>query len=261
MKQKPQELGRLRPRKYLHEAARDAIKEYIVANSMTGGDPLPSEGELAEEFGVSRNSVREAVKALETLGILEIRAGTGLFVKEFTFDTVLSHLAYGIMFNTQPLVEIFEARAYLEIGMAPRVVAKVSARQLADLETCLVSMRRDADGGKYSRDEDERFHRLLFQEIENDVVLGILDTFWKVLNVSIQNASVEPDPIDPVSAYKSHEKIIEALRNRDGEALRQATLEHYSGLLRRLGGDPTAWLDTYSFQARDDAAQPPGESA
>jgi DNA-binding FadR family transcriptional regulator len=246
------ELTPLRPKKYLHEAARDAIKEFIVGNSLRGGDPLPSEGELAEELGVSRNSVREAVKSLETLGILEIRAGTGLFVKDFTFDTVLSHLAYGLMFDVQPLIELFETRAYLEIGMAPRTVANVSPGQLAELEECLEAMRAAAEDGKYSRDEDERFHKLLFKEIGNEVVRGILDTFWKMLNVSIKNAAVPPDPINPMFAYLSHKAIYDELKRGDGEGLRRATLEHFSGLLQRLGGDRDAWLNTYSFKLADD---------
>lgn len=253
-----QELTPLRPKKYLHEAARDAIKEFIVTNSLTGGDPLPSEGELAEELGVSRNSVREAVKALETLGILEIRAGTGLFVKDFTFDTVLSHLAYGMMFDVQSLIEIFETRAYLEMGMAPRTVAHASARQFAELDENLETMRLAAEQGKYSRDQDEKFHRLLYKDIGNEVVRGVLDTFWKMLNVSISNAAVPPDPIDPMFSYLAHKAMADALKSGDPEKLRLTTLEHFSGLLQRLGGDREAWLTTYTFRLTSDRAATPG---
>jgi DNA-binding FadR family transcriptional regulator len=255
-----QELTPLRPRKYLHEAARDTIKEYIVTNGLCGGDPLPSEGELAEELGVSRNSVREAVKALETLGIIEIRAGTGLFVKDFTFDTVLSHLAYGLTFDVRPLIEIFETRAYLEIGMAPRTVANVSPGRLAELDDCLENMRTAAEQGKYSRDEDERFHSLLFKEIGNEVVRGILNTFWKMLNIAISNTAVPPDPVDPMFSYLSHKAMADELRRGDGEGLRKATLEHFSGILQRLGGDREAWLNTYSFQLAGDRTAAPGQA-
>src|SRR5215471_3539788 len=69
----------------LHQI-QEEIKGYVIRNNLRPGDPLPSEGDLARQLGIGRNSVREAVKSLEVLGILEARAGSGLFVKSFSFD-------------------------------------------------------------------------------------------------------------------------------------------------------------------------------
>src|SRR5260221_10589345 len=81
----------------LYEAAQTEIKEYIITHRLKSGDPLPTEMKLAEHLGVSRNSVREAVKALEAVGVLESRAGAGLFVSDFSFDPLLRNMAYGLM--------------------------------------------------------------------------------------------------------------------------------------------------------------------
>ena len=73
----------------LSEAIRDYIKDYIIENKLKAGDSLPPETQLVETLGVGRSSVREAVKALQSLGIVEIRRGNGLYVRETNFDAML----------------------------------------------------------------------------------------------------------------------------------------------------------------------------
>ena len=196
------------------------------------------------------------MKALETLGIIEVRAGLGLYVKDFSFSTVLGHLAYGLMFNSRPLVEILEARTYLEIGVAHRVVASATPAQLRELEASLGAMSDAAREGRYSRKEDEHFHDVLFQEVKNDIVHSLLEMFWEVLNVSVQHAGVRPDPIDPMKAYLSHELIVAELKRGDADGFSKAVLDHYAGLLHRLGGSTAEWLDANRFLAETSTDRP-----
>jgi len=80
----------------LHVSVQESLKSYIDDNALAPGAPLPPENDLAQQLGVSRNSVREAIKALESLGILETRRGIGVFVKAFSFEPLLANLAYGL---------------------------------------------------------------------------------------------------------------------------------------------------------------------
>src|SRR5258706_15386912 len=95
VKTTPAEFNFVRPKRYLYQAAQEAIKNYIIENDLQPGDPLPPEIELTRIFKVSRTSVREAVKSLESLGMIEARSGSGLFVKSFSFEALLDHFAYG----------------------------------------------------------------------------------------------------------------------------------------------------------------------
>ena len=83
----------------LNELIRDYVKQYILDQGLCAGDPLPSEIQLAQELGVGRSSVREAIKALQSLGIVEVRHGEGLYVRPYTFDPILETLSFGMRFD------------------------------------------------------------------------------------------------------------------------------------------------------------------
>jgi len=91
----------------------DKIKKYITDKRLNPGDLLPPEGLLAENLGVSRGSVREAVKSLESLGIVESRRGDGVRVREFNFDSVFDFLSYGLVFQPSRAAEIQIGRAHV----------------------------------------------------------------------------------------------------------------------------------------------------
>ena len=89
------ELKRLKTRD-LQDQIEDQIKRYITNRGLKSGDPLPTEKELAEGLGTSRTAVRETLKAMESLGILEVRPGIGRFIREFNFEAILKNLTYSL---------------------------------------------------------------------------------------------------------------------------------------------------------------------
>ena len=82
----------------LNQAVQERVKDYITDNHLEPGDPLPAEAQLAADLGVSRGSVREAIKSLESLGIVEVRHGSGIYVRRFNFDSIFNLLSYGVIF-------------------------------------------------------------------------------------------------------------------------------------------------------------------
>src|ERR671912_516559 len=101
----------------LHVTVQESLRGYIEDNQLKAGDALPPEGYLAQQLGVSRNSMREAIKALESVGILETRRGIGVFVKAFSFDPLLEHLAYGLRGSLREVGELVEIRRVLEVAL------------------------------------------------------------------------------------------------------------------------------------------------
>ena len=90
----------------LHHSVQQAIRQYIIDNELRAGDPLPSENQLSQQLDVSRNLVREAVRGLEAVGVVDIRRGSGLYVNEFSFEPLLDNLQYVLTIQQQILIQI-----------------------------------------------------------------------------------------------------------------------------------------------------------
>jgi DNA-binding FadR family transcriptional regulator len=220
-------------RQPLHQAVQEEIKAYIIRHSLGPGDPLPPETELAQQLGVGRNSIREAVKSLEAVGILEARPGSGLFVRGFSFAAILSNLPYGMAFRVRELTDLLEVRAYLEHATVERVLKSVTPGQLAKLRDLLEQMRQDAVRGAYSADDDRLFHQALYENIDNRLLVEIMDIFWVVLQ-QVQQHNPLPAPFDPIDTYRRHATIVEAIESNDVHAMWAAFHRQYIGIEARL---------------------------
>jgi DNA-binding FadR family transcriptional regulator len=219
----------------LYQQLQELICSYIAENSLKPGDPLPAEGELAEQFGVSRNSVREAVKSLQVLGVLVSRPGSGLFVRKFSFGPIVDSLPYAILDDCRHLADLLEVRRTLEVGMAERVIAARTDAQVERLSEIIaqwraeLSERRDA----YPAELDRSFHEILAERLENSLVSELLDMFWQVFyRASSRQELVAPR--DPAASFACHIPILEAVRRGDSQALQKSLTAHYRGIDRRV---------------------------
>ncbi len=216
----------------LHRDVQEAIRSYIIANALKPGDALPPETALARQLGVSRNSVREAVRSLAALGIVEVRPGSGLFVREFSFDSVVDNLAYDAVFNLEEFIHLLDVRRYIELGMVERVIAAAEPSQMATLRRILVDWRQAAERGAYSAAEDRSFHRTLYGNLDNPLLARIVDAFWVVYSLALERVPVAGER-DPIETYRRHERIAAALLRGDAAAMREAIMEHYAAAERR----------------------------
>lgn len=216
----------------LHRQVQDAIKTHIRDNAIQPGDPLPPETELARQLGVSRNSVREAVKALESMGILESRRGSGLFVRAFSFEPLLANLPYGLMGSVRDIEELFEIRRILELAKIEEVIDRVTDEQLTAFDAVLEDMHAKAVRGEPFPDEDRDFHRLLLQNLDNRMLNRLIDVFWVALRNAARSLGMT-DP-DPLRNYRNHEAIVEALKAGDVREAQMSLDVHYDGIRDRL---------------------------
>lgn len=216
----------------LHQSVVNAIKTYISENDFQSGDPFLSETELAKRLGVSRNSVREAVKALESLGILETRRGIGVFIKDFSLDPILDNLPFALMKDLKELSDLLEIRQVLETGMIAKVIPTITEITLVELNDVLNRMRLRAEKDEPFREEDREFHKILFQNADNDTLLKLLDMFWLLFSRTSQYANLTDQY--PLQTYQDHVAIVDAVVKEDGEAARLALEKHYAGVSGRI---------------------------
>ena len=216
-------------KRWVYQEIQEKIKDYILEHSLTPGNILPTETELANQLGYSRNSVREAVKSLEALGILEARRGAGLILRPFTFDRIFDNLEFGMMFGMKSVIDVIEFRLYLEFGMAEVIAHDVTADQLNNLAGILKKMHKSAQKGIWRlEEEDHAFHLALWDNLENELMLKILDIFWKTYHHVQLNKTLPAMP-DPMNNYSRHENIVRALEKQDVRGLKKSILRHYIG--------------------------------
>jgi DNA-binding FadR family transcriptional regulator len=211
----------------LYKAVRDYIKQYIVDNDLMPGDPLPPEGQLVEDLGVGRSSVREAVKSLQSLGIIEVRHGNGLFVRELNFDSMLETFLFGMQFNPRTMAELLQIRIWLEAAVIGDVVGQIQEEDLDKLETILNAWQERIQTGQEYADLDESFHQIVYGVIGNQTLMNLFSVFWMVFG-SLEN-EVTHDP-DPKEVLNSHHLILEAIKAHDPSQTRQRLIQHFDSI-------------------------------
>src|SRR5262244_2987720 len=113
------------------------IKSMITEGRLKSGDQLPPERDLAEKFLVSRTSVREALRALESRGLIEIRAGEGAFIRDISVETLIEPLALVILPHREAVGELFEARRLLEPAISALAARRATREELTEMERIL----------------------------------------------------------------------------------------------------------------------------
>lgn len=203
------------------------IAALIQSGQFTAGQRLPPERDLAKEFGVSRNVVREAMVALEIAGLIEVRIGAGTFVQ--------SGPERGFAFNAMGQgdvgpgpFELLGARRVIEGEIAFIAARSASAEQLAAVRECQVRMERDPIPYRISRNWDRIFHSRIAAATGNTVFVSLVDTMWNaMLDPMFETLSQHMRlPEHHRMTLDDHEAILTALERHDGARARKAMRAH-----------------------------------
>lgn len=216
----------------LYRTVQDRIKRYIVEHELVGGDALPPETHLARDLGTSRPVVREAVKGLESLGILEVRQGRGLYVRPFSLDPILNNLAYSLLFDRSSVADVLEVRELLEAGLLQRAINALTPTQVRELHSLLDRMREKQQRGESFTEEDRLFHSTIAGATGNGLIVKLLDVFWVVFNRLRDSGVVVTDA--PEQTWRNHVRILQAIEVGDAAAAQEAMIRHFDDLEARI---------------------------
>jgi DNA-binding FadR family transcriptional regulator len=208
-----------------------AIRQYIIDNELRAGDPLPSENQLSQQLGVSRNLVRESVRGLEALGVVDIRRGSGLYVNQFSFEPLIDNLQYGLLFDLRELLEMVEIRHVLETSLIGKAMAKMSTVDIRRLEDILSLMDQARKDDLAYIEADRQFHQALLASLDNKTLLKVLDAFWLTFNKASEIQEIAHS--DPDETYEVHSQIVNAVASGDAERARKALDQHYAAVESR----------------------------
>lgn len=216
-----------------YQLATTEVKRYIEEHELKGGDPLPSEAVLCQELGMSRASLREGLKALESLGIIRTRHGEGVFVAHFSFDPILHNLPYSIAAQGSSLRELLEVRCALEVGMIAQVVACISPADIEELHDLAGQMLERSEQRQSFAELDRAFHATLFRCLGNAFLLSLVDLFWQVFNRLADRLPV-PDAQAQRATAQDHLAVALMVQAGDVQALERAHRHHFQEISRRL---------------------------
>ena len=216
----------------MHEELQERLKEYILANKLQAGDPLPTEAQLADQLGVSRAAVREGLRSLESLGLIYSRRGEGRYVRGFNLDPILENLHYSLLFDTEDAREMIEIRERLETGFIGDAIAAMDSTTLEELRALVFEMRQRALAGEYFLDKDLEFHATIYRPVNNHVLSKLLDVFHAIYrNLRDRSLLVTRDPLVEV---ENHESILGAIEARNVDHARQLVEHHFVGIKQRI---------------------------
>lgn len=210
--------------------AQEEIKRLILERGLPAGAPMPTEMELMGELGISRGSLREALKSLQARGIIEVRHGSGMFVGHRSMESLLDGLIFHGQLEHQrddltTASELVDVRDILESSLVQQVAATASEDLVVELELIVQQMEDAASRGELFQEADRQFHEKLYSRLGNRLVIQLLRTFWEVLEaVRPQLAS---GISDPATDAQHHRAILESVRRHDQERARQAMVEHF----------------------------------
>jgi DNA-binding FadR family transcriptional regulator len=206
------------------EEVADRIRVLMLDGTFPPGQPLPSERNLAERFGVSRGSIRDALRTLETIGLLETRHGQGTFPHELSVDRLVAPLASVMAYRVDLQDELLDVRRMFEPAVARVAALRATEEDLADLQRILEAQRQKLKSGQSAIAEDTAFHAILARSTRNRVVMSIMATLNDLLVDSRTQSLLQKGR--PARSIDGHEAVVTALRRRDAEGASQAMYNH-----------------------------------
>lgn len=218
-------------------SVRSKIEHYILTAGLRPGDPMPTELELCSILGVGRSSVREAMRTLIALDIIEVKHGTGTFVGHLTLNPLVHSMAFRSIIAPDDafgaLRSIIEVRRSLDLGQSEIVVAKLKGKTSPELRRLVNKMVACGDQGIDFSEYDRAFHRTLLDQTSNEFMRDLVDAFWEINSILVKRMEI-PTPDDVADTIYAHRLMLDAAEAGDLSAYREAVDTHYQPLLRVL---------------------------
>ena len=200
------------------------IMTMITARALKPGDQLPPERDLAESLGVSRPSVREAIRGLSILGVVKSRQGGGAYITDLDAEALLGPIRFFLSLEDVNVRELYDARSLIESDVARRAAVNMTAAQLDDLAAILTAQEATLTDAQAFRVSDFAFHEAIWTGSGNAFLRRIGESL-NVLGLEFRRRASETEGVLEQS-FRDHHRLLAALRARDPEAAARAAESH-----------------------------------
>jgi GntR family transcriptional repressor for pyruvate dehydrogenase complex len=205
------------------------LLDYIFSGSLKVNDKLPAERQLSEALGVGRSAIREAIKALTVLGVLEVRQGDGTYLKRTDSTLLPQVIEWSLLLGENQAMDLIEARKVIEISICRFAAERGKDEEIAELKQIMDKMKLEPANFV---ELDVSFHLKLAEMSRNSVLKDILSSIQSLLRTWIK--LVIESAGDTEFSYKDHSAIFEAVSKRDPDAAALAMERHMTDATSRL---------------------------
>jgi DNA-binding FadR family transcriptional regulator len=228
---------------------RDALPEKIASRLLSlikerrllSGHKLPPERDLAATLQVSRSSLREALRALAMIGVVDSRQGDGTYITSLEPELLVDHLEYVVALNDSTFAHLFEARKALELSIVAVAAEKITDDELVSLAESLHRSESALSDYRVFLQSDLEFHELIAAATHNPIFESPYMASIRRLGRASRNRNAAIPGL-PEQSYLDHQHILSALQKRDPNAAYQAMLDHMNHVEVRLKSAPTPEL-------------------
>jgi len=220
----------------IYEEIVDQIGLLVADGQLKPGDRLPSERELVERFQVSRASIREAISALEMMGLIEVHAGEGTYIRQVNIDSVVAPLAWMLFIEKDTDLELYEVRKILEVQAAGLAAERAQEDEILDMYEALEVMRMDLEIDRLGEDADYRFHFAIARATSNKILIRLMNTISDTMQKTLKSSrgKLYEDKTTPERLYQEHRSLYEAIKNHNVLKAQQLMLNHLVGVETQL---------------------------
>jgi GntR family transcriptional repressor for pyruvate dehydrogenase complex len=219
-------------RSALAEEIADKLMSLIRDKELKAGDRLPPERELAVMLEVSRPSLREALRALSIMKIIEMRQGDGTYISSLEPDQLVGHLDFVFSLDASTFAQLFEARRIVEVGLAGLAAHRITDEQIEALEACVERYAQITGSPAEALQLDLDLHELITAAAGNPMLSRFMASISRLGLAS--RARTVAIPGVPQKTVEDHRAIVEALKRREPAAARDAMLKHLNNVEQRL---------------------------
>ncbi len=219
---------------------KDALSEKIVERllnlirerQLRPGDRLPPERELAPMMGVSRPSLREALRALSVMKVIENRQGSGTYITSLKPELFVNHLDFIFTINDATFIDLFEARKIIEVGLVGLAARCISDEQLTQLQECLKRSTESVESPEEFLQTDLELHRLIMEAAGNRTLTLFMQSINQINIASRRRTNELPEV--RLQTLKDHKAIIRALKAHDPDGAEEAMQAHLAHVENKL---------------------------
>ncbi|CCO06967.1 FadR/GntR family transcriptional regulator [Desulforamulus hydrothermalis] len=226
--------------KKIYEEIVEQIKQMIARGELTPGDKLLPERELADRLQVGRSAVREAYRALEAIGVIEIRPGEGTFVRELGTKCMTDIMSLAVSTGKDTLFELLELRKIIETEAAALAAMRRTKEDLKNIKYWLDKMNEDINQGSLGDLSDIKFHYAIAAAAHNSLLMKIMNSISETMKreMKVVRQKLYLTPGTPRSLYEQHLIIYDAIVSGDEAKAREAMLMHLNraekGLIQNM---------------------------
>ena len=222
----------------LSDEVTKAIENMIIDNNLQPGDKLPSQAELSRSLNVGSRSIREAVRSLESRGLVETKQGKGVFVKnsnlDFFLETLKDNLAFQLPKEIKTLIDLANIRMMVETVAIYNIALDTPPGLIDSMKDLLERMERKAEKNDIEAYNilDVELHKAIIRATGNDIIISLYNHLFELLIKSFQRTGVMKGSKE--TSRKEHREMLKAIETSDGEKAREIMTRHINSTLNKL---------------------------